>query len=48
MFGKDINEVWPDIIAREMENCMLAESEDALYATDRGFEILNDVLEDFL
>jgi len=47
-FGSTVREVYGPVIRRLMQQGLLQEAEGFLACTDRGFEILNTVLEEFL
>ena len=47
-FGKDVTEVYPRTIEKERKLGMIALSDDYLFCSDRGYFLLNSVLEEFL
>ena len=47
-FGKDISEVYGSIIEKQKEKGLLLVDEEKIWASERGFHLLNDVLVEFL
>lgn len=47
-FGKDIHSIYGDIIRKYVSNGMLIENKDSLFLSDRGIEVSNVIMSDFL
>lgn len=48
MFGVSIDDVYRDEIAEECRRGMLVNTDERLYCTDRGWNLLNEILVDFI